>query len=271
MRNELFNQIPVLDGILSDVSMTTERVNNCIMSFTKVLDDIFSRYCSKEIVLKSSLKDGHNVKKHNDNKPWLDEKCIHLRKQYLHNLRLFNIVHSHHNRSALVTAKRNYKCYERKLKREYIRFEGNKLQYLKKKNPREFYKLFRNKKRNPPSSPDISEFYEHFKRLSLSDNNSQISEIDRTETDISISPELNNPITEAEIIKVIQRLKKEKSPGSDNLLNECFIEYNDFFTKYLVKLFNIRVVFSSGVFPSSWSEGIITPVFKKVFFRSFPK
>jgi uncharacterized protein with ParB-like and HNH nuclease domain len=82
----------------------------------------------------------------------------------------------------------------------------------------------------------------------LSNNNSQISEIDRTETDISISPELNNPITEAEIIKVIQRLKKEKSPGSDNLLNECFIVYNDFFTKYLVKLFNI--VFSSGVFPS---------------------
>jgi hypothetical protein len=71
---------------------------------------------------------------------------------------------------------------------------------------------------------------------------------------------LNNPITEVEIIKVIQRLKKEKSPGSDNLLNECFIEYNDFFTKYFVKLFNI--VFSSGVFPSSWSEGIITPVFK---------
>jgi hypothetical protein len=70
MRNELFNQIPVLDGILSDVSMTTEGVNNSIMSFTKVLNDIFSRYCSKEIVLKSSVKDGHNVKKHNDNKPW---------------------------------------------------------------------------------------------------------------------------------------------------------------------------------------------------------
>jgi hypothetical protein len=84
-----------------------------------------------------------------------------------------------------VTAKRKYKCYEWKLKREYIQFEGNNIEYLKKKNPREFYKLFRNKKRNLLSSPNIFELYEHFKRLSLSDKNSQISEIDRTETDIS--------------------------------------------------------------------------------------
>lgn len=47
----------------------------------------------------------------------------------------------------------------------------------------------------------------------------------------------------------------------DNLLNEYFIAFCDYLTTYLVDLFNI--VFSSGIFPQKWSEGIITPVFKK--------
>ena len=72
---------------------------------------------------------------------------------------------------------------------------------------------------------------------------------------------MNCPITAEEITRVIKRVKKEKSPGIDNLLNECFIEYNDILVVYLVDLFNI--VFTSGVFPKSWSEGIITPIFKK--------
>jgi hypothetical protein len=53
-------------------------------------------------------------------------------------------------------------------------------------------------KKNPLSSPDISEYYEHFKKLSLSVKNSYISEIDRAETVNSNSSELNKPITEAQ-------------------------------------------------------------------------
>jgi hypothetical protein len=63
------------------------------------------------------------------------------------------------------------------------------------------------------------------------------------------------------VTRIIKRLKKEKSQGVDNLLNEYFIIFDDYLTTYFVKRFNI--VFQSGIFPSIWSEGIKTPVLKK--------
>lgn len=35
-----------------------------------------------------------------------------------------------------MTAKRTYKKYERKLKRDYLRYQGDHVEYLKKKNPK---------------------------------------------------------------------------------------------------------------------------------------
>lgn len=55
--------------------------------------------------------------------------------------------------------------YEGKLKREYIRFERDGIEYLKSKNPNELYKLFR-RKGNPFSIPDITYVYEDFEILS---------------------------------------------------------------------------------------------------------
>lgn len=93
------------------------------------------------------------------NKPWFDEKCIQLRKLYLRNLKFFNNVHSHFNRRILVTSKRNYKNYDRKREHEHIRY---KIEYLMKENPKDFYTLFRKKKGNSFSSPDVSDFNEYF-------------------------------------------------------------------------------------------------------------
>ena len=59
----------------------------------------------------------------------------------------------------------------------------------------------------------------------------------------------------------IKSLKREKAPGSDNLLNEYFLETADIICSHLTDLFN--GIFASGKFPESWTEGIIVPVFKK--------
>ena len=74
--------------------------------------------------------------------------------------------------------------------------------------------------------------------------------------------ELDYPITEKEVQAVIATLKKKKSTGKDNLLNEYFITFKDVFVPLLVRLFN--VIFDSGNLPSIWTEGIIIPLFKKV-------
>ena len=56
-------------------------------------------------------------------------------------------------------------------------------------------------------------------------------------------------------------LKNNKSPGIDGLISEIFKCSQDIFSPILLKLFNY--VFSNGVYPSSWSEGLITPIHKK--------
>lgn len=167
-------------------------------------------------------------------------------------MKLFNSAKTHYNRTLLVTAKRTYKKYERKLKRVYLRYQGDHMAYLKKKNPNKFYHFFRQRKKNPIQGPTILNFHDHFKELSTSDSNTYPDqEFTLAETDNSAYPELNGPITTEEVTRVIKRLKKDKSPGMDNLLNEYFIAFGDYLTTYmyLVDLFNI--VFSRESFPKN--------------------
>ena len=72
---------------------------------------------------------------------------------------------------------------------------------------------------------------------------------------------LDNPITEEELKKVIVSLKNNKNSGIDGLIPELFKYSQGILSQILLKLFNY--VFSNGVYPSSWSEGLITPIHKK--------
>jgi hypothetical protein len=53
------------------------------------------------------------------------------------------------------------------MRRKYLRYQGDKMDYLKKKNPKAFfYRFFRKNKRNPMRGPSLSDFYDHFKPMS---------------------------------------------------------------------------------------------------------
>ncbi len=79
--------------------------------------------------------------------------------------------------------------------------------------------------------------------------------------DADYNGELDFPISVDEVTKAIKRLKRNKAYGIDCLLNEYFIECSDILSPYICKIFNAILV--SGVFPESWADGIIIPLFKK--------
>ena len=63
-------------------------------------------------------------------------------------------------------------------------------------------------------------------------------------------------------IKVqISKLKTQKSPGLDCLLNEMFIKCKDVFIPILKKLFDH--ILNTGIYPEEWSKGAVIPVYKK--------
>ena len=142
---------------------------------------------------------------------------------------MFNAARTHFHRNQLVTSKREYKTHERRIKRGYLRYQGDQLDYLKKKNPKEFYSIFCKSKGNIHHGPNISEFNNHFKELSATEQITRIrtddSKFALSEANIPSYPELSGLITTEEVTQAIKRLKKEMSPWVDNLLNEYFIEY----------------------------------------------
>jgi hypothetical protein len=68
-------------------------------------------------------------------------------------------------------------------------------------------------------------------------------------------------INPKEIEACIRKLKSNKIPGSDCLINEYFSEFSDLLIPILVPLFN--KIFDSGTFPSTWSKAVIIPIYKK--------
>jgi hypothetical protein len=59
------------------------------------------------------------------------------------------------------------------MRREYLRYQGDKIDYLKKKNPKAFYRFFRKNKRNHMRGPSLSDFYDHFKTMSSAEEEKQ--------------------------------------------------------------------------------------------------
>lgn len=72
---------------------------------------------------------------------------------------------------------------------------------------------------------------------------------------------LTTPITMEEILKVIQGLKSDKSPGSDGFTGEFYREFKVQLTPILHKAFNWAL--SHGKWADTWCNSIITVIYKE--------
>ena len=72
---------------------------------------------------------------------------------------------------------------------------------------------------------------------------------------------LDYPITDEEFEAAINKLKANKSPGFDNILNEVIKIGTDAIKGHLVNLFN--QILDTGKYPGLWSFGLIVPIHKK--------
>ena len=73
--------------------------------------------------------------------------------------------------------------------------------------------------------------------------------------------ELNQPFTISEIAQGISSMKHNKSPGYDNILNECLLYCNKNIVYSITCIF--KHLFNLTTFPECWSKGVIVPVYIK--------
>jgi exonuclease III len=251
-----------LTQAVDSVQPTCESINEALLNFTNALSDITSSCCTKtrrgqcENCAQTSAPTTRT-----EDKPWFNDKCRTLYKAYRSVLRCFNRTRSNADRVKLAAAKRVYKREEQRLKRIYQRHEGNMLSLMKRTNPRQFYKLFNKRNKRMPNNLSTTDFYDFFKQLMQGENTSSNASGDEQQASTARFDELDKDFDANEILNEISRLKRDKSPGADGLLNEMFINCADILHPMLLKLFN--AILKSGYFPESWSSGIIIPVFKK--------
>ena len=141
------------------------------------------------------------------------------------------------------------------------------IERLKGKKPKEFWKLFSKARTQTSQNISVDSFHDYFKNLIeeinvvRNEDAENFCDNNNFDNDDPVFAELDAVITESEVQSCIKSLKREKSCGSDNILNEYFIETGDILLSHLTELFNL--ILETGYFPDSWADGIIIPLFKK--------
>ena len=123
-----------------------------------------------------------------------------------------------------------YKNLIRRKRRRYQFEEMKKIENLRHKKPKDFWRLFKKSKSSTGNNITVEDFCSYFKNLAQEINivnNDEAENFDNNHSFDLRDPmyeELDNPVTTDEVRKCPQALKSGKACGIDNLLNKYFIE-----------------------------------------------
>ena len=117
------------------------------------------------------------------------------------------------------------------------------------------------------SQASLDKFYQFFKSTNEVNLDEDTGQTNDTSDDLpdetinaNVENEVNQPITESEILKCVKLLKNNKASGEDNIVNEHIKSTIHLLLPIYCKLFNI--ILDTGIIPESWSIGIIKPIYK---------
>ena len=165
-------------------------------------------------------------------------------------------------RDSPTLASRSYKQTMNAFINKYKFNQQSKLRKMQKGQPRIYWNFLNSlKNRKKSDGPPLKEFYAHFKEI-YSDNpiddnhDSNFSNMSFTEC----NDYLNRPFTCEEIDQCIKRLKNNKTPGGDEILNEYLKLTRHFMPSVYESLFNL--ILKTGHVPEQWLIGKIIPIFK---------
>ena len=211
------------------------------------------------------------------NKPWVNAA---LKREMRKRDRLFKLAQKHRTEYHWSNwrQQRNFTtALNKKLKENYL---GNQVHNLleAKKTPHEYHRILKNMlgrsktETVPPltgpngvtmtNDSDKAELLgDFFARQSLLDIDSD-HPIPRTAPVDPPPPTLNNIIvTEDEVLRTLNSIDPNKSTGSDNIPPRLLKMTAIIIKSPLTKLFNMSL--SQGIFPASWKEANVLPIFKK--------
>ena len=171
------------------------------------------------------------------------------------------------NRANIFACKKDYKYYCRKCKQKYNRDRSKQMNEMRKKRPKEFWKMFKKRKYTPQNNIPENDFFEYFKKLSseIEENTPTVvknfmENFDSGQRETTFT-HLDEPFSQTEIKEAILSLSANKACGVDNIMNEYFKNAVHILTEPIKILFN-KILYT-GTFPSQWATGLVVPIYKK--------
>ena len=277
-KKEMFLNSLQSDDLCTEMENLSSRINMS-STFNDMDENLSDLYSYVENVYDPLFK--KNVSSHkSDNgmqskqkQPWYDDECKMFQSDFYKYLNCYRKDKFDDNRENMVRARSKYKSLIRSKKYNYEQQQTRKLENLRSKNAKEYWKLLKSMCVKTTTDCKIStdNFARYFK--SINDPDSVFFQPDEevvlfNERYIKgefqcMFDELNVNIQMNEVLKACKELKTGKSSGPDLMLNEFFIHGSKIpcFAQCLTALFD--KLFTVGYFPSSWSEGFVVPIHKK--------
>lgn len=248
-----------LDKILDKSTVTKGDIDEVVLK----IGSLFDSSCKETF----GFKHVNTENKSSRFKPWFNAQCTQARNVYHKTRRAYNKHKTSYYRNILKNVSKNYKNTLATHSKRFANDRIKRLRSLKNSNPREYWKIINAKKKSGQVEAPLSELYEFYKSVNDLNSDENTNYNDETEnnsnnSDMSddIENEVNQPITESEILQTVKLLKNNKSPGDDYVVNEHIKTTVHILLPVYVKLFNL--ILDTGIIPDSWTLGIIKPIYK---------
>ena len=149
-RNDISRDLHLLNRSISDGISRNCDTDDIVAFFTQFLTDRADPYFKKRYIPRKESFFNHTsrLKK----QKWYNEECKLKREAYISALHNFNSDRNSETRKIMLEAKKDYKYYCRSCKLKYSYEQGRKMNEMRKKQPREFWKMFKHKKQTPTES-----------------------------------------------------------------------------------------------------------------------
>ena len=159
----------------------------------------------------------------------------------------------------MVTISKQYKIQIKKVFREHQNSIIKKIRCLKSSDPKQYWKLlFENGNKTPQNNVTLNDFKEHFSNLNTDETSEELTfNLTSHANDDTI---LNSSFSVDEVEKSIHKLKGNKCPDPDNILNELLKYSPQIILELYTDTFN--VILKCGVVPQQWCIGYIRPLYK---------
>ena len=195
---------------------------------------------------------------------WYDKECREQRGKFIEYEKRYYQTFEDGDRVLMCEQRNIFRSLCREKKREYNQKEADRLVYLSKKDPKNFWREFKGNKDRVVDQE--CNFFEHFKQLANIDSRvgeegtKEVENENRGDNN-NKSETLDSQIKLEELESALKGLKKNKSAGEDNLLNEFFKNASLPVKLFILLLFN--KILDMEFFPAIWAIGKVVPVFKK--------